>query len=70
MSLPTFVPEKLFYRQDEVATWLGVTARTVKRWMGQGVFGRTIPTAAGERITYDGLLSYYHEGDPRLKSDQ
>lgn len=59
MNLPAFVPRKLLFRADEVAALLGVSPRTVRRWMGQGEFGELLQTATGTRITFDGLEAFY-----------
>jgi hypothetical protein len=61
--LPDIVPRKLLFRADEVAPLLGMSERTVRRWMGQGVFGPIKNTPSGARITYDGLAAYYHTTD-------
>ncbi|MCA1988144.1 MAG: hypothetical protein LDL07_03225 [Desulfarculus sp.] len=67
-ELPGIVPRKLLFRPDEVAPLIGVSTRTVKRWMGQGVFGRIKQTPSGARITYDGLAAYYHDKTPPAAS--
>ena len=62
-KLPEIVPGKLLFRADEVARLIGFSVRTVRRWMGQGVFGPIKNTPGGARITYDGLAAYYHSTD-------
>ena len=60
-ELPDIVPRKLLFRADEVAPLIGVSVRTVRRWMCQGVFGSVKQTPGGARITYDGLAAYYRD---------
>lgn len=66
MTLPSFIPRKLHYTAAEVAPWLDKSARTIRRWMDDGLFGDIHHTPDGRRITYDGLLAYYagHRNEP------
>lgn len=65
-ELPGFVPRKLVYRAAEVGELLGLSTREVQRKMAEGAFGELKRTGGSDerpfyKVTYDGLLHFYHE---------
>ena len=73
MTLPEFIPQKLFYRPSEVAEYIGQSKSTVLRLMAEGAFGRLKPWGGTDekpyyKITYHSLLKFYQDGEDPLKN--
>lgn len=71
VELPSFVPRKLVYRAAEVAEFVGLSTREVQRKMAEGAFGELKRAGGSEKrpfykVTYDGLLHFYHERENPL----
>lgn len=59
-ELPAFIPNKLLYRKDEVAGYIGKSVRTVERLINSGAFGDIWKRdKAPMMITRHGLEYFY-----------
>lgn len=52
------IPRKLVFRDQEVATLLGVSLRTITRYKHEGRFGGLATAGRRSHITYAGLVGY------------
>ena len=73
MTLPEFIPQKLVYRPEEVAGFIGQSKSTVLRKMAEGAFGEIKRDGGSDerpyyKITWDGLLKYYLDTEDPLKN--
>lgn len=65
---PAFVPRKLTFGDQEVATLLGVSLRTAQRYKAEGRFGALASKGRYTRITFTGLVEYL-QGQPNEKQN-